>query len=137
MIKERFIRNQTLLPFVPQPLPSDSAKPLCGAELRLLIARYLPVWLNACDAEEGDSIVLHEASFGTSTDELFLLACAIKYAAAKGKHVHVSSGTGSSKHQPETMLPSATLGSVYRENTASKRPAFTRRRRPKRAKPKK
>jgi hypothetical protein len=99
-----------------------------------LIARHLPAWLRACDADDGDSIVLHEASFGTSTHELFLFACAIKYAAAKGKHVHVASGRRT-KHEPETVLPSAVLGSVYREDTPGKRPTPTRRRNSKRTKP--
>jgi len=112
---------------VPKTLPTHSAKPLSGAELRTLISQHLPAWQQACDADDGESIVLHEASFGNSTDELFLFACAIKYAAAKGKHVHVATGTGSSKHEPETMLPSATLGSVYREVATKKRHAPTRR----------
>ena len=72
---------------MPATLPSNNADPLSKSELRSLIARHLPAWLRACDADDGDSIVLHEASFGTSTHELFLFACAIKYAAAKGKHV--------------------------------------------------
>jgi hypothetical protein len=110
-------------------LTSDSAEPLSEAELRSFIARHLPAWKQACDADDGDSIVLHEGSFGTSTHELFLFACAIKYAAAKGKHVHVASGTARTKREPETVLPSAALGSVYRENTASKRRKPTRRRR--------
>ncbi len=115
-------------------LTSDSAEPLSEAELRAFIARNLPAWKQACDADDGDSIVLHEASFGTSTHELLLFACAIKYAAAKGKHVHVASGTGRTKHQPETVLPSAALGSVYRESAASKRRTPTRRPSPKRTK---
>jgi hypothetical protein len=118
-------------------LPADSAQPLSESELRSFIARHLPAWQQACDTDDGDSIVLHEAAFGTSTHELFLFACAIKYAASKGKHVHVASGTGRTKSQPETMLPSAFVKTVYREKTASKRPAFTRRPGPKRAKPKK
>lgn len=116
-------------------LPSDSAEPLSEAELRSYVARHLPAWRRACD-DAGDSIVLHQASFGTSMHELFLFACAIKYAAAKGKHVHVASGTGRTKHLPETMLPLATLGSVYRENTARKRHKPSRRS-PKRIKSKK
>jgi hypothetical protein len=64
--------------------------------------------------------VLHEASFGSSTRELFLFACAIKYAAAKGKHVHVATGSGRIRRAPQTLLPKAALGSVYRENTAKK-----------------
>jgi hypothetical protein len=122
---------------MPATRPSNSAEPLSEAEIRALIARRLPAWLRACDADDGDSIVLHEASFGTSTHELFLFACAIKYAAAKGKHVHVASGTGRTKREPETVVPSATLGSVYREDHPRKRHAPSRRRSPKMTKPKK
>jgi len=122
---------------MPATLPSNSAEPLSEAEIRSLIARHLPAWLRACDADDGDSIVLHEASFGTSTHELFLFACAIKYAAAKGKHVHVASGTGRAKREPEKVLPSAVLGSVYREDPPGKRHSPTRRRKPKRTRPKK
>jgi hypothetical protein len=105
---------------MPEILPPDSAEPLSEGHLRSLIAEHLPAWQQACDAPDGDSIVLHEASFGTSTHELFLFACAIKYAAAKGKHVHVASGTGRARHEPEAVLPSAALGSVYRENANDK-----------------
>src|SRR6266704_2218056 len=86
------------------------ASRMVGAESR---------WLRACDADDAESIVLHEASFGRSTRELFLFACAIKYAAAKGKHVHVAAGSGRTKRTPEKVLPSATLGTVYREITVS------------------
>jgi hypothetical protein len=116
---------------------SNNAEPLSAAEIRSFIARHLPAWVRACDADDGDSIVLHEASFGTSTHELFLFACAIKYATAKGKHVHVASGPGRTKHEPEKVLPSAVLGAVYREDPPGKRHTPTRRRNPKRTKPKK
>jgi hypothetical protein len=43
-----------------------------------------------------------------------LFACAFKY---KGKNVHVASGTGRAKHKPETDLPAAALGAVYREDS--------------------
>jgi hypothetical protein len=97
----------------------DSAEPLSETQLRSFIAKNLPAWQQACDAEDGDSIVLHEASFGTSTHELLLFACAIKYAAAKGKHVHVAVGGGRARHEPEAVLK-APLGAVYREDTPGK-----------------
>jgi hypothetical protein len=101
--------------------PTDSTEPLSEAELRSVIVRHLPAWKQACDTGDGDSIVLHEGSFGTSTYELFLFACAIKYAAVKGKHVHVASGAGRTKRAPETLLFPTELGSVYRENSAGMR----------------
>jgi len=113
----------------------DSAEPLSETQLRSFIARHLPAWQLACDAEDGDSIVLHEESFGTSTHELLLFACAIKYAATKGKHVHVVAGSGKARHEPEAVLK-APLGAVYRENPAGELRRPTRRD-PKRATPKK
>jgi hypothetical protein len=59
---------------MPEVFAADSAEPISEAELRSLIARHLPAWQKACDADDAESIVLHEASFGTSTRELFLLA---------------------------------------------------------------
>ncbi|MGA8808972.1 MAG: hypothetical protein WB973_13935 [Thermoanaerobaculia bacterium] len=106
---------------MPEVFAADSAEPISEAELRSLIARHLPAWQQACDADDAESIVLHEASFGSSTRELFLFACAIKYAAAKGKHVHVATGPGRVRRAPETVLPEAALGSVYREDTPLKR----------------
>ena len=108
---------------MPEALTSDSAEPLSEAELRSFIGRHLPAWQQACDADDGDSIVLHEASFGTSTQELYLFACAIKYATSKGKHVHVAAGTGRTKREPERVLHSPPLGSVYRENTVGRHPS--------------
>jgi hypothetical protein len=121
---------------MPQPLPADPAAPLSESAIRSFVAQHLPAWQQACDNDESVSIVLHEASFGTSTRELFLFACAIKYAASKGKHVHVASGTGRTKHKPETVLPAATLGPIYRERVPGKRYTPTRRS-PKRIKRKK
>jgi hypothetical protein len=121
---------------MPESSNFDSAEPLSETQVRSFIARHLPAWQQACDAEDGDSIVLHEASFGTSTHELLLFACAIKYAATKGKHVHVAAGSGRARHEPEAVLPSAVLGSIYRENAGGKR-RRPNRRDPKRAKPKK
>ncbi len=112
---------------MPEVFAADSAEPISEAELRSVIARHLPAWQQACDADDADSIVLHEASFGSSTRELFLFACAIKYAAAKGKHVHVATGPGRVRRGPETVLPDAALGSVYREEAPLKRRAPVRR----------
>jgi hypothetical protein len=116
---------------------AESAEPLSEPELRSLIARHLPAWQQACDADDAESIVLHEASFGTSTHELLLFACAIKYAAAKGKHVHVATGPGRTRREPETVLPEAALGSVYREGSSLKPRATVRQDGTKRAKTKK
>jgi hypothetical protein len=121
---------------MPDLFTADSAEPISEAELRSLIARHLPAWQTACDADDADSIVLREASFGSSTRELFLFACAIKYAAAKGKHVHVAAGSGRIRRGPETVLSEAALGSVYRERTPLKRRTPVRRGGAKRTNPK-
>jgi len=115
----------------------DSAERISEAELRALIAHHLPAWQQACDADDAESIVLHEASFGSSTRELFLFACAIKYAAAKGKHVHVATGPGKTRLTPEALLSGATLGSVYREENPLKRRTPVRRNAAKKANTKK
>jgi hypothetical protein len=120
-----------------EPFSGDSAEPISEADLRSLIARHLPAWQQACDADDAESIVLHEASFGSSTRELFLFACAIKYAAAKGKHVHVATGPGRIRRAPETLLPDAALGVVYREEAPLKRRVSVRRSGSKRANTKK
>jgi hypothetical protein len=122
---------------MPEVFAADSAEPISESELRSVIARHLPAWQKACDADDAESIVLHEAAFGSSARELFLFACAIKYAAAKGKHVHVATGPGRIKRAPETILPEAELGSVYREETPLKRRTPVRRGGAKRANTKK
>jgi hypothetical protein len=106
---------------MPEAFSADSEESISEAELRSLIARHLPAWQQACDADNAESIVLHEASFGSSPRELFLFACAIKYAAAKGKHVHVATGKARIRRAPEKLTPAATLGSVYREESPLKR----------------
>jgi hypothetical protein len=108
---------------MPEVFAADSAEPISETELRSLISRHLPAWQQACDADDAESIVLHEASFGRSTRELFLFACAIKYATAKGKHVHIATGPGKARRNPETLLPETRLGSVYREKTPLNRRA--------------
>ena len=118
---------------MPDAFTSDSIEPLSDTDLRLFIELHLPAWQQACDADDSDLIVLHEASFGTSADELFLFACAIKYAAAKGKHVHVAAGRGRISQAPDTLLSDAELGIVYREQSPLKRRTPGRVKGPKRA----
>jgi hypothetical protein len=70
-----------------------SAAALTVIQLTEIVESRLPGWKKACGSPMADAIVLHELAFGTSDDELFLLACAIKYAAHRGKNVHVVCGT--------------------------------------------
>jgi len=61
-------------------------------DLERIVKAELPGWSRACSSTEADAIILHELAFGTSDNELFLLACAIKYAAGRGKNVHIACG---------------------------------------------
>jgi hypothetical protein len=60
---------------------------------------------------------MHEAAFGTSEGELFLFACAIKYAAAAGKTVHVTCGGGrnSSAGPDSKVSKDFSVEGVYRD----------------------
>lgn len=104
------------------PSPSShESESLSDAEIKTLIEKQLPAWLRASETTDTDSIVLHEAAFGTSPHELLLFAAAIKYAAGKGKHVHVVSGTGRVTERPEAVLPHPTVHSVFREKALKNR----------------
>jgi len=92
---------------------------LSDSELLWIIEKHLPAWLSACNAADSDGIVLHEAAFGTSPHELFLFACAIKYAAAKGKTVHIAIGTTEEKVTAKPTDGVAIVG-TYRERRRRK-----------------
>ena len=78
-------------------------------------------------ASDTEGIVLHELAFGSSGRELLLFACAIKFAAANGKNVHVlcSKGDSSSPRKARSAMRDKTA--VYRERMPGS-PAKTRRR---------
>lgn len=57
-----------------------------------LVQTHLPSWTRACEAADADAIAVHESEFGSSAAELLLFACAIKFAAQKGKNVYVTCG---------------------------------------------
>src|SRR5688572_7083493 len=97
------------MPQLPHP---NSPDPLTVIELTGIIEAYLPGWQKACGSSEADAIVLHELAFGTSGDELLLLACAIKYAAQRGKNVHVVCGTLENGNHT---LRDLSLGPVFRD----------------------
>ena len=60
---------------------------------------------------------MHEEAFGTSTGEILLLGCALKYAGISGKTVHVTSGkkpaASRSKSKP------IAIEAIYREERSS------------------
>jgi hypothetical protein len=94
--------------------PSEFNAPeeLTAADILSLVRMHLPAWTRACEASDMDGIALHESEFGTSSTELLLFACAIKFAAGKGKNVHVLCGNSMERQAgtiPSTPLP------VFRE----------------------
>ena len=92
------------------PRPQFSPSTLSSDDLRKIVAEHLPAWLKAC-AEDTEIIAMHEEAFGTSGGELFLFACAIKYATQKGKIVHVTCG-GDAQVPPELAFG---IEATYRE----------------------
>jgi hypothetical protein len=98
--------------------PKDNSHPLSIEELGRIVARHLPEWFRACAAKP-DAIVLHEAAFGTSKSELFLFACAIKYAANVGKTVHVTAGRAESSGSSVLQVPKRAIQATYRDRPGS------------------
>jgi hypothetical protein len=80
--------------------------------LRRIVRKHLPAWFKACAADAA-VIVMHEESFGASAGELFLLGCALKYAAQSGKTVHVT--CGDEKPAPRWKLKTISVEAIYRE----------------------
>src|SRR5205823_3962994 len=83
-------------------------------KLRDIVEKHLPAWFTACSSDT-EAIVMHEAAFGTSRGELLLFACAIKYAAHKGKTVHVTCGKGDRRRTPESVFPASSMIEIHRE----------------------
>ncbi len=50
------------------------------------------VWISACSHTDADHVIFDQLAFGTSTEELLLMAIAIKYAKLQGKAVMISAG---------------------------------------------
>ncbi len=96
---------------MPQTRPSSEH--LSPADILALVRDHLPAWMRACEAADTAAIALHEAEFGTTTTELLLFACAIKFAAKKGKNVYVTCDQGNGS--PEDIVSSEHFIAVYRE----------------------
>jgi hypothetical protein len=92
-----------------------SGRALSGRQLQSVVRKYLPIWAKAAEKRDGSSIVLHEAAFGTSPRELLLLAAAIKYAAANGKHVHIVYRYEEPTAKPATLETHTRAGAIIRE----------------------
>ena len=110
------------MPQFPLPNPEESLE---ADDLRRIVERYLPAWKRACTAADMDGIVLHELAFGSSGHELLLFACAIKFAAANGKDVHVLCRKGDSSSPRKARSAMRDRIAVYRERMPGP-PAKTR-----------
>jgi hypothetical protein len=106
------------------PFEFDALEDLTPAEILSLVRMHLPAWTRACEASDTDGIALHESEFGTSSAELLLFACAIKFAAGNGKNVYVACGKGTT---PSVMVPPAHPFTVVRERTKRRRRQNVRR----------
>jgi hypothetical protein len=94
--------------------PRPSVEHLSAADILALVRDHLPAWIRACEASDADAIALHESEFGTTTAELVLFACAIKFAATYGKNVYVACGrTGN--EEPGEVAEAGRFVAVYRE----------------------
>src|ERR1043165_1793253 len=101
------------------PRLGSSAKGTAG-QLRSIVNAYLPAWKRACVASDTHAIVLHAAAFGTSRHELLLFACAIKYAAMRGKNVQIASGEESARMTSHNAAPPEQIAKTYRERSPVK-----------------
>ena len=71
-------------------LPFEKSQPLTEEEIVRLVTEHIPRWREACDNPGADTVVLQQRAFGSSADELFLIALAIKYAGMKKKTVTIA-----------------------------------------------
>ena len=55
-----------------------------------IITNKLPSWKSACEHAGADHVIFDQFAFGNTTDDLLLMAIAIKYAKLKGKSVTIS-----------------------------------------------
>src|SRR3954454_24116984 len=99
---------------MPDVQPFHTGDSLTTLQLVEIIEASLPAWKRACHSKQADSIVLHELAFGLSRGELFLLACAIKYAAHRGKNVHIVCG---SPTKDTARGPGRTFGPTFRDQS--------------------
>lgn len=87
--------------------------------------------MRACEASDSDAIALHESEFGTTTTELLLFACAIKFAAKNGKNVYVACGRTTDEASVD-VVQSGRFVAVYREEPRAKAPKAASKRKRKR-----
>ena len=63
-------------------------------EVTEIIREKLPRWQAACSQIGADTVILQQMAFGTTQEELFLMALAIRYAGIVGKIVTVIPNRG-------------------------------------------
>jgi hypothetical protein len=61
-------------------------------EIVSIIQKEMPGWITACSRADADHVISDQLAFGNSTEELLLMAIAIKYAKLQGKAVMISAG---------------------------------------------
>jgi hypothetical protein len=98
------------------PKRKSTVSSLSPDQLRYIVRKQLPAWFKAC-AADAETIVMHEKSFGASAGELFLLGCALKYAAQSGKTVHVT--CGDEEPAPRSRMKPISVEAIYREEPPS------------------
>lgn len=96
--------------------PQNPEDAFATDDFRRIVEKYLPAWKRACTTSDSEGIVLHELAFGSSLRELVLFACAIKFAAANGKNIHVVCG------KADRSLSRKPSGPVYRDVIVNARP---------------
>ncbi|HEY2091305.1 MAG TPA: hypothetical protein VGJ81_05420 [Thermoanaerobaculia bacterium] len=101
------------------PSPKTTPEHLTAEDILALVRDHLPAWMRACEASDSDAIALHESEFGTTTMELLLFACAIKFAATNGKNVYVACGRIGNEGSGE-LVEGGRFVAVYREEPHTK-----------------
>ena len=61
-------------------------------EIVSIMQKEMPEWITACSHADTDHVIFDQLAFGNSTEELLLMAIAIKYAKLQGKAVMISAG---------------------------------------------
>lgn len=67
----------------------DVSAAISDEEVARIVTQRIPRWKAACDHTEADTVVLDQRAFGRSLDEMFLMACAIRYARITNKIVMI------------------------------------------------
>lgn len=67
----------------------DHPRPATAEDIVRIVEDHLPTFKAVCANPDADTVILQQGAFGNSDQELLLLACAVKYAGLKGKHLTI------------------------------------------------